>query len=44
MEKVEEKMFFLEREYAVKISEDEIAYITDSLLKNSNLQKDINLD
>ena len=44
MEKVEEKMFFLEREYAVKISEDEIAYITDSFLKNSNLQNEIKDD
>lgn len=44
MQKVEEKMFFLEREYAVKISEDEIAYITKSFLNNSNLQNDIKDD
>lgn len=44
MQKVADKIFFLEREYAVKISQDEIAYLTKSFLKNSNLQKEIELN
>jgi len=44
MHKIAEKLFFLEREYAVKISDDEIAYISKSFLENSKLQKNIELN
>ncbi|MGM0549019.1 MAG: sigma 54-interacting transcriptional regulator [Bacillota bacterium] len=44
MEKIKEKLYFLEKEYAVQITEAEIAYLTESLLNNSKQQTEIELN
>jgi transcriptional regulatory protein LevR len=41
IDQVEKKMLFLEKEYAVKIPQDEIAFIAQSFLENSKSKNNV---